>query len=105
MAGGPKQGWSSLPRKGKGAVKVTPLAIAALAIAAMVLLGGCQARLTLEEAQERCTKQGGLLAVIYTQQITSSGIGQPIKTPGECVSPNKFEAKSPASGNAPPPPK
>ena len=106
MAGTPRPARSSPPRKGKRragrraevgegkrAVKFTPVVMVALAA-----LAGCQARLTLEEAQARCTQQGGLLAVINTQQITASGVGTLIRSPGECVSPSKF-------GGAPPPAK
>lgn len=68
------------------------------AIAALAGLAGCQARpMTLEEAQAACTRKGGLLTIIYTQQITASGIGQREGHPGECVSPSKF-----GTGNAAP---
>jgi hypothetical protein len=69
---------------------------------AAVVLGGCQASLTLEEAQARCAQQGGLLTVIYTQQITASGVGEQIGHPGDCISPDKFEVTSPAPGGTPP---
>jgi len=71
---------------------------------AAAVLGGCQASLTLEEAQALCAKQGGLLTVIYTQQITASGIGEQIGSPGDCISPSKFETASPQAGGAPPAP-
>jgi hypothetical protein len=63
---------------------------------AALMLGGCQTPLTLEEAIERCTQQGGLLTIIYTQQITASGVGEQIGSPGDCVQPSKFEAANPA---------
>lgn len=69
---------------------------AACGILVLMALAGCQAPMTLEEAQARCTKQGGLLTIIYTQQITASGIGQPVGAPGECVSPERFEAGAPS---------
>jgi len=56
------------------------------------MLAGCQHQLTLEEAQEQCTKKGGLLMVIYTQQITASGPGEQVANPGNCISPSKFDA-------------
>ena len=65
-------------------------------IVAAFALGGCAPNLTLEQAQAACTKKGGLLTIIYTQQITASGIGSPVASPGECVSPSKFEAETPA---------
>ena len=78
-------------------MKFAPVGIAAL-VATLAALGGCQAKMTLEEAQAQCEKQGGLLAVIYTQQISASGLGQRIAHPGDCISPSKFGAS-----NAPPP--
>ncbi len=77
--------------------------IVASAALSAVLLGGCQASMTLEEAQARCTEQGGLLTIIYTQSITASGIGEQIGTPGDCISPSKFENTPPKSSSAPPP--
>jgi len=72
-------------------VKLTVGSVALVA----VVLGGCQTGMTLEEAQARCTAQGGLLTVIYTQSITASGVGEPTGSPGECISPSKFESMSP----------
>ncbi|MGE4063667.1 MAG: hypothetical protein AB7E79_09890 [Rhodospirillaceae bacterium] len=66
---------------------------------AAVALAGCRGPLTLEEAQARCAAAGGLLTIIYTQQITASGIGSPVESPGECVSPSKFEVE-PAPSSA-----
>jgi hypothetical protein len=71
--------------------------------AAFLLLAGCQASLTLAEAQALCTKQGGLLVVIYSQKITQSGPGPVIAKPGHCVSPSQF-GKTGAAGTAAPPP-
>jgi hypothetical protein len=68
-----------------------------------LVLTGCQSKMTLEEAQALCTKNGGLLVVIYTQQITASGPGPQIASPGNCISPSKFDIAPPASNNAPAP--
>ena len=76
---------------------------ARIGIVALAVLMGCQPSLTLEEAQALCTEQGGLLSVIYTQEITTSEIGEPVGSPGECISPGKFGADSPTPGDAPPP--
>ena len=65
---------------------------ALFAILAAFMLAGCQHKLTLEEAQEQCMKKGGLLMVIYTQQITASGPGEQVASPGNCISPSKFDA-------------
>lgn len=76
---------------------------AVFAIVALAGLGGCQARpLTLEEAQAACTRKGGLLTVIYTQEITASGIGRRIGHPGECLPLSKFGT---GPGSASPPAK
>ena len=60
-------------------------------------LWGCQARLTLEEAQALCAERGGLLTVIYTQSVTASGVGEPVPSPGECISPSNFENTAPTA--------
>jgi len=44
-------------------------------------------------------KKGGLLMVIYTQQITASGPGEQVASPGNCISPSKFDA--PPTNNPP----
>lgn len=44
-------------------------------------------------------KKGGLLMVIYTQQITAAGPGEQVASPGSCISPNKFGA--PPTNNPP----
>ncbi|HEY2007580.1 MAG TPA: hypothetical protein VGH23_01225 [Rhizomicrobium sp.] len=67
----------------------------------MFVLAGCQHELTLEEAQALCTKQGGFLVVFYSQKITPSGIGPQIATPGNCISPGKFDITT----STPPAPK
>ena len=72
---------------------------AQFAILASLVLAGCQHQLTLEEAQEQCTKKGGLLMVIYTQQITAAGPGEQVASPGNCISPSKFDA--PPNNNPP----
>jgi len=39
-------------------------------------------------------KQGGMLMIIYTQEITASGPGEQIPSPGRCVMPDNFQAPS-----------
>jgi hypothetical protein len=68
------------------------------------VLAGCEHRMTLEEARAACTRQGGFLVVLHTQKVTMSGVGPEVDSPGDCVSPNKFDtpaapAKAPATGN------
>jgi hypothetical protein len=61
--------------------------------------------LTLEEAQKRCTQQGGLLVVIHSQKISRSGaVGPDEPSPGDCVSASKFDLPQPAPNAAPAPP-
>ena len=81
----------------------TTVKSALFAFLAALVLAGCQSKMTLEEAQALCTKKGGLLVVIYTQQISASGPGPQIASPGNCISPSKFDIAPPASGNAPAP--
>lgn len=76
---------------------------ALFAFLAGFVLAGCQSKMTLEEAQALCTKKGGFLVVIYTQQITVSGAGPQIASPGNCIAPSKFDITPPASNNAPAP--
>jgi hypothetical protein len=64
-------------------------------LAVVFVLAGCQHKLTLEEAQAACTKQGGLLVVIYTQKLTTSGPGEEIASPGDCVTTDKFGVAAP----------
>ena len=54
-------------------------------------LAGCQHAMTLEEAEAACTAQGGLLAVIYTEKITRTSVGPVVASPGDCISPDKFD--------------
>jgi hypothetical protein len=73
-----------------------------IAIFAMAfVLAGCQSKMTLEEAQAACMKTGGLLVVIYTQKITAAGLGDEIASPGDCISPSKFDATPAAPTPAP----
>ena len=68
-----------------------------------IVLAGCQHEMTLEEARAQCTKQGGFLVVFYTQKVTTAGVGPPVATPGNCVSPGNFKtapATPPTSGAA-----
>jgi len=76
-----------------------------IAIVAVLALAGCQARLTLEEARALCEQKGGLLAVIYTQKITASGVGAPVGSPGECIQSSKFAPSVPPPKATPPAPK
>lgn len=78
-------------------MKLARVLIAALTAC---LLAGCQNRLSLEEAQAACTKQGGFLVVIHTQKVTVAGVGEDIPSPGDCVSPSKFGAPAPAPAGA-----
>jgi UrcA family protein len=104
------KGWASgctrrkVPRESEETMTFTPVVIVAVGA---FLLAGCQERLTLEQAQALCTKQGGLLAVIYTQKLTMSGAGPQIASPGDCISPSKFDIKPAAppaaSASAPAP--
>ena len=54
-------------------------------------LAGCQHAMTLEEAEAACTAQGGLLAIIYTEKITRTSVGPVVASPGDCISPSKFD--------------
>jgi len=68
-------------------------------------LAGCQERLSLEEAQARCAQQGGLLVVIHSQKISRSGaVGPDQPSPGDCVSPSKFDVAQPAASAPAPAP-
>ena len=78
--------------------------VAVVAILTACGLAGCVERMTLEEAQKRCTQQGGLLVVIHSQKISRSGaVGPDEPSPGDCVSPNKFDLPQPAPDNTPAP--
>jgi hypothetical protein len=39
--------------------------------------------------------------MIYSQKLTASGIGPQSASPGDCISPSKFDIILPASSNAP----
>jgi hypothetical protein len=70
-----------------------------IATLGILALAGCQHALTLEEAQAQCNKQGGLLVVIHTQKVSlSDGPGEQTASPGDCISPDKFNpaAKPPS---------
>jgi len=68
------------------------------AIAATLLLAGCQSsKPTLEQAQAQCEKKGGLLVVIYTQEITLSGLKPEVAAPGDCIAASKFDPGAPAA--------
>jgi hypothetical protein len=79
-------------------MKFAPLVIVLLGA---FVLAGCSGGLILEQAQALCTKQGGLLVMIYSQKLTASGIGPQSASPGDCISPSKFDIILPASSNAP----
>ena len=64
-------------------------------------LAGCVHAPTLEELQERCMKQGGMLMIIYTQELTLSGAGEQIPSPGRCIMPENFD--KPSTTEPPPP--
>jgi len=74
------------------------VAVAITALAA-VGLAACQEQLTLEQAQALCAKKGGLLVVIYSQKITLAGPGPETASPGDCISPGKFDAANPPTEN------
>lgn len=76
-------------------MKFTPIAIAGA-----LLLAGCAHEMTVEEARALCTKQGGLLMVIYTQKVTLAGIGPEVAKPGNCVSTKNFDKPAPAQDSA-----
>jgi hypothetical protein len=72
-----------------------------LAIAAALGLAGCQQKLTLEQARAQCEKKGGLLVVIYSQQITMAGLEPEVASPGDCLSPKNFDPSAPVAPAAP----
>lgn len=82
-----------------GVLKLIAAMIAGLGV---WVLAGCQERLTLAEAQARCTQQAGFLVIIHTQKINKAGVvGPEIDSPGDCVSPGKFDVPPPATGKVP----
>jgi len=72
-----------------------------IVLAMAFVLAGCQHKMTLEEAQELCEKEGGFLVVIYSQKITASGPGDQVMSPGDCISTDKYGITAPPS-DAPP---
>ena len=74
---------------------------AAVALLGAFVLAGCQHKLSLEEAQELCEKQGGFLVVIYTQKITASGPDDRVANPGDCIGTDKYGIATPPA-EAPP---
>jgi hypothetical protein len=72
-------------------------AVRFLVFAAVLVLAGCQHKLTLEEAQALCEKQGGFLVVIYTQKITASGPGEQVASPGDCLGTDKYGIAAPGA--------
>lgn len=79
-------------------MKAIPSALVALSV---FMLAGCAHPLTLDEARALCEKKGGLLMVIYTQQITVAGLGEQVANPGDCISTDKFGV-APALGDSAP---
>ena len=67
------------------------------AVLPVLVLAGCQSRSTLDEAQEQCMKKGGMLMIIYTQEISLSGVGPQVASPGDCVMPSKFDQPAPSN--------
>src|SRR5689334_14928770 len=75
---------------------------ALLALMPPLALAGCVHAPTLEDLQEQCMKKGGMLMIIYTQEITmAGGPGEQIPSPGRCVMPENFDKDAPID----PPPK
>ena len=66
------------------------------------MVAGCQASLTLAEAQALCTKQHGLLIVVYSQEVTRTRVGPLVAKPGRCVSPTQFKDTDAAAPAQPP---
>lgn len=76
---------------------------ALFALLPVFALAGCvQKSNLLDDAQERCMKQGGMLMIIYTQELTLSGAGEQIPSPGRCVMPENFDKDAPADPPLPP---
>ena len=42
-------------------------------------------------------QKGGMLMIIYTQEITLAGPGPQVASPGDCILPSKFDAPAPPS--------
>jgi hypothetical protein len=65
---------------------------AALAGMAGLALAGCQTKpQDLGEAMAACEKKGGMLAIIYTQKVSLSGVEPEVASPGDCLMPKQFE--------------
>jgi hypothetical protein len=78
-------------------VKFAPFAL-------LPLLAGCVHTPTLDELQEQCMKRGGMLMIVYTQEITlSGGPGEQIPSAGRCVMPESFDKPSGKPLQPPPP--
>jgi hypothetical protein len=73
-----------------------------MALVGASVLAGCQHQMTLEEARAACTKQGGFLVVLHTMKVTMAGVGPETDSPGDCISPGKFD--NPAKPAATPAP-
>jgi len=78
-------------------------ALVAMLEMSLIVLAGCQSGPTLEEARALCTKQGGFLVVFYTQKVTLSGLGPEVASPGDCISPSKFDLAQPTPASPAPP--
>jgi len=57
---------------------------AIILVLGFLALTGCNG-MTLEEARALCTKEGGLLTVFTTQELTQSGLGPVKQAPGDCI--------------------
>jgi len=69
-------------------------------------LAGCKS-MTVEEARALCDKDGGMLTVFSTQEVSLSGKLGPVKeVPGNCIHREAFGAPPfvPPPPPAPPPP-
>ncbi|HKU64522.1 MAG TPA: hypothetical protein VJQ06_05640 [Rhizomicrobium sp.] len=75
---------------------------ALFAILPALAMAGCQSKMTLDEAQELCMQKGGMLMIVYTQAITTAGLGPQIASPGDCVMPSQFDLPASAPANQPP---
>ena len=67
---------------------------APVALLPVFALAGCVHAPTLDELQEQCMKKGGMLMIIYTQELTLSGAGEQIPSPGRCIMPENFDKPS-----------
>jgi hypothetical protein len=78
--------------------QLAPVVILALGLG---MLAGCTP-MTLEEARALCNKEGGMLTVFSTQEISLSGkaVGPEKDVPGNCIHREAFGAPA----YVPPPP-